>query len=313
MPALMQSILSQPESDDCEILLLPENEDGQIIALCRELEEAHPQVRMLQHPHKGPSDARNTGIRAAQGEWILFADGDDLLPPDALANWKKLACGHPGIDVFVARYEEVDAGGMLLLKDHAVQWKEGVYRVESVERAMRHHEELAELAVWKVMVKRNVLIENKIFFLYDVFSAEEIYWTIKLFMSVDRVYYADVVVYRYRQLAASLSKNKIKALQGVAQTYTHCRTEKEIDDATRAYVAGLFISFIIASRKADGEQRKQRTEIVYANRELLREVSQERPTSKSTVVANLILRMGLGAADKAIGVYEMVKSKRVSS
>jgi len=50
--------------------------------------DADPRVRVIDHPaNRGLSAARNTGFRAAQTEYVVQLDGDDLLEPTAIEKW----------------------------------------------------------------------------------------------------------------------------------------------------------------------------------------------------------------------------------
>lgn len=47
------------------------------------------QIRVIRLPHGGPSKARNAGIEAARGEFLMFLDADDVIAHDKIA--KQLA------------------------------------------------------------------------------------------------------------------------------------------------------------------------------------------------------------------------------
>ncbi len=56
-------------------------------------------VRLLQTPHLGPSAARNAGIQASQGDYLVFLDADDLILPQKFTLQTQYLKANPQIDV----------------------------------------------------------------------------------------------------------------------------------------------------------------------------------------------------------------------
>ena len=73
---------------DVEIFLVDDGSPDNTGAVCEELAELHPQVTALHRPNGGAGAARNTGLDAATGDWVLFPDSDDELLPGL---WSALA------------------------------------------------------------------------------------------------------------------------------------------------------------------------------------------------------------------------------
>ena len=57
-----------------EILIINDGSTDNSLALAQELESQHPEVRVLDQANGGVTKARNTGIAAAKGEYILPLD-----------------------------------------------------------------------------------------------------------------------------------------------------------------------------------------------------------------------------------------------
>ena len=68
-------------ADGMKVLLVDDGSPDDTGVLCDELAAADPRVRALHRANGGAGAARNTGLDAAHGDWVLFLDADDALLP----------------------------------------------------------------------------------------------------------------------------------------------------------------------------------------------------------------------------------------
>jgi glycosyltransferase involved in cell wall biosynthesis len=87
----INSVLSQTYQI-FEIIIVDDNSTDSTISLIRKYENNEPRIHHMQH-HKnlGAQAARNTGIKAARGEWIAFLDSDDEWLPNRIHTELSLA------------------------------------------------------------------------------------------------------------------------------------------------------------------------------------------------------------------------------
>ena len=83
LEACVLSVVQQ-NCEPLELLLVDDGSSDETQTIAKRLEQEYPFVRLICQEHGGVSEARNRGIREAQGEWIMFLDVDDLLVPGAL-------------------------------------------------------------------------------------------------------------------------------------------------------------------------------------------------------------------------------------
>lgn len=105
LPRCVQSLLGQ-SFGDFEILLVDDGATDGSGALCDELAKGDGRIRVVHKPNGGLSDARNAGLDAATGEWILFVDGDDYLVSDAVE--RLLAQASQDADFIQFHYHETE-------------------------------------------------------------------------------------------------------------------------------------------------------------------------------------------------------------
>lgn len=82
--ATIESIVTQTLKD-IEIILIDDASTDSSLNILRQWEAKDARIRLIRNKkNQGQSHARNAGLRLANGEYILFIDGDDLLKEESL-------------------------------------------------------------------------------------------------------------------------------------------------------------------------------------------------------------------------------------
>ena len=78
----------------------------------RSVASQFPQVRYIFQENAGVSVARNTGLAASTGDFVIFLDGDDRLMPQAASVGVQALQASPRAGFAVGRYRKIDAQGL---------------------------------------------------------------------------------------------------------------------------------------------------------------------------------------------------------
>ena len=132
-------------------------------------------IVLLKHDvNQGVAETRNSGIKAANGKWIVFIDGDDYLLNDGLKKILDIVKGNYIFDLVYMPYITSDTyckTGMV---------SEGIFNINNVFNV----EFFRKQKVCLPIVKRDVLIKNNIFFYAQ---------------NLDSLFYRKVLLYANKQ------------------------------------------------------------------------------------------------------------------
>lgn len=79
IPKLLERCLASiPQRDDLEVIIVDDNSDPKIVDFDNFPGKGRADVTILHNDKKWAGTARNRGIEAASGRWLIFADADDL-------------------------------------------------------------------------------------------------------------------------------------------------------------------------------------------------------------------------------------------
>lgn len=126
----LKSVLSQ-EYDDFEVVIVDDGSTDGSVAVVEAIND--PRIRLIKQENGGPSKARNTGVKNAKGEWILFLDADDELEPDALEYFANLIRKFSDFKFFCAPFYDSIGGH----KSLSFQYIDGIVKDPFYEFCIR--------------------------------------------------------------------------------------------------------------------------------------------------------------------------------
>lgn len=87
----VESLLNQ-DYRDIEIILVDDGSPDNSGKICEEYAKSDSRIKVIHKKNGGLSDARNTGVQEAEGDYILFVDADDTLNKSACKELVEIIC-----------------------------------------------------------------------------------------------------------------------------------------------------------------------------------------------------------------------------
>lgn len=94
---------------DFEVIVVDDGSTDNTLEVCQAFKNHYgKQINVIQQANAGPGAARNRGIDAAKGEFLLFLDADDELDRDALSYYRKAISDNRQAECIIAGHRSHD-------------------------------------------------------------------------------------------------------------------------------------------------------------------------------------------------------------
>lgn len=186
--------------DDFEVICVNDGSTDRSREILSEWEDKLPQMRVIDRENGGLSAARNTGLEATTGEYMVFVDSDDWVEPTMLDTLAK-AIGNEDMLCFACQRTD-NNGSDHLSAETTNGWN--YYNRHALEARV-----VPFVCVWQRCYRREFLLDNSLSFREGILH-EDNEFTPRVCLKAQSVKVISNVLYNYR-----VRPNSIMTTRGI--------------------------------------------------------------------------------------------------
>jgi len=216
----MRSLMGQ-SLRDIEIVLVDDGSPDDCPALCDAYALKDNRVKVLHKKNGGLSSARNAGLKAASGQYIIFVDPDDFIETDTCERFVSLT-GTSNPDIVAGNGRWLAGRRVIAGKNRFYTNGEVVDSKEYLKSELRNSS--MNMSVWLYMFKKTFLVRNRLEFKLGILHEDEEF-TPRAFLMANQVIGTGIYHYNclIREGSISTGANKRKRAEDLLQT---CREHR---------------------------------------------------------------------------------------
>lgn len=203
----MNSVLQQTMTEGVECILVDDCGPDNSMEIVEDIAanyQGNIKINIIHHDkNKGVGGARNTGLKAAQGEYVFFMDSDDNITSDCLESLWNVALKYPKAELvhgveFADNQQQNEDFHLCINKYHLPEYSEDVNFVRR-ESILNHY----AIHAFNCLIKKDFLVKNEFYFIEGVVF-EDFPWMMDVSQKVTAVALLAKDTYYYRQHGSSI-------------------------------------------------------------------------------------------------------------
>ena len=234
----VDSLIAQSFSD-IEIILVDDESPDNCPQICDEYARMDNRITVIHQKNGGLSDARNSGLSIARGQYVIFVDSDDYIDVDACQRFAYHVTDNADILVGNAIVEGGNCNLSHIAPGNTVYDGSTYLKV-----SLQNHK--SPMAAWLNVYRREFLSDNNLWFKKGILHEDE-QFTPRAFLKASSVVVTGIEFYHYVIRSNSITTKKDKRKNGSDLYETCCELEKIFFDIEDEILRDLLLDSL--SRK----------------------------------------------------------------
>lgn len=244
----VESLLKQTYKN-IEIILVDDGSPDQCPKMCDAYAEHDERICVIHKKNGGLSEARNTGLKVANGDYVMYVDSDDYLEADACEHLINAMTTES--DFVVGAIREI-RGTAIVYRKHTnlsshTEYAARDFIIKSIENNEWFSHACANL------YKKSFLIDNHLFYKVGYYY-EDMEMLPRLYLAAKKIIYVDYSFYNYviREDSIMTSGFTDEKKQMALNIYnTWIKIFSSVDDANlQSYLYGILVKYyLVTARK----------------------------------------------------------------
>lgn len=198
----IESIIKQTYNT-IELIIINDGSTDNSGKVCEEYSRKYDKIKYIDIENNGVSNARNTGIKNATGDYIMFIDSDDEYYTNTVEKVvSKLDNDNLELVVFGYDRIHIDTNKIKQMRTKEIEIKKGKNKNIFIEKLQK---QCLFNQIWNKAFKRDILLKANIEFDTGISSGEDYKFNIQYIDLVDNALYIDEVLYKYYSGTEGLS------------------------------------------------------------------------------------------------------------
>lgn len=189
-------------SDDYEVIIVNDGSTDRTREIAESWAFRHHNIVVINRVNGGLTEARNTGLRAAKGEYVWFMDGDDYLCEHSIGRLMEVIY-RDSLDILCFNYNIVYPEGKESQYSPSFNQYNKVYTGADFFCRIK----TPPFFVFRTIYRQNFLRSNNLMF-YSGLWYDDIEFMPRAFSLASRVEYVNLHPYNYFQRVGSISKSR---------------------------------------------------------------------------------------------------------